>query len=350
MAERRAVKAGTGQSIKALREIAKVSAKSAGDAERAFNNVEKSGRVLLDESVIPRIANSKKVGEKTAKKLQEIGEKIGQVGEEIDKFAPQSIKSQEIADEILDYASKIPATTGGKGLQERLLQEATDIAAMGDISFKDAQKIKNQYKFKSEAADAFISNQDAVNAMNALVTKKMDEAADRLVKNPPAGMNAEAVSKYRELRAKYGPLKTISDAATDRALKDLTNRLASPSDYGIGGAFGIASAVGGNGLTEGAVTGAIALMGHKLVREYGSAAGARALDAISKVVTKSPKTLEKWGPVFTAGAATGASGTIAAHHMLMSNDEEYKKAIEESLKVKKSGFSYPGQTQGLRLP
>ena len=279
--ESRAVKAVTGQNISALRQISNTTFKSPGDIDAATNRIVKVGRDILDE---PGVLNAFSKVEDMAPKLgaarEKYGQLIGDIGTKIDELAPGAVDAKNIAQKILDYAEKIPTTEAGKKLQTRLGEEAANFEQIGNLGFIDAQKFKNQFKYKAVDADSLISNQDATNTIRNIISKEMDKTAENLSKvgNPEI---QSLLGNYKLFKSKYGSFKAASDAATDRVQKNLTNRFVSPSDYGIGSVVGLSEAITHGGPSLGTLAlGAGAAAANKFSRERGSAFAAKTAEAI----------------------------------------------------------------------
>jgi hypothetical protein len=272
IAEQRAFKAATGQNKKAFKEAFKT------------DSLETKGRDLLttDEAggpVVGWFSRSEDIAENASKKSDFFGKKIGEIGEQIDKTAENAIEGRKIADEILKYASNIPDTPKNTSVIKNLLKEAQFYENKGNFSFSDAQKFKGTYKFKPTDTTTQVLGQDATNAVRGIVSKEMENTAEALAKENPNTKLADLLGKYKEVKQKYGSFETAQKAAEERTLGNLSNRFVSPSDYGIGAAAGLGTAVatGGAAVPSMILAGGGALA-NKLARERGSAFAARSAD------------------------------------------------------------------------
>ncbi len=320
--ENRAVKAVTGQNISALRQVAGTTLKSAGDIQQATNQIRKVGRDILDEpGVITPLSKVEDIAPKLADARQKYGQAISDVADQIDTIVPKSVDAANIADNIRNYADKIPQNEAGKTLKSRLYKEAENFDQMGSISFQDAQKLKNQFKYKAVDADALVSNQDATNKIRSIIGNEMDNTVEKLsnpqnldtlnmiqtgeTQLPPGVVDVTAATvrgtknyvvdpgqlttlegladKYKLYKSKYGSFKAASDAATDRVQKNLKNRFISPSDYGIGSTAALLQGIGEQGpsMTTLAI-GVGAAAANKFARERGSALAAKTADSLIK--------------------------------------------------------------------
>lgn len=346
-AERRAVKAVTGNSIKNIRKAARMSA-DGGDLNKGLENLQKVGRDLIDDGAVTFGSSVEKSSEVVGKLRDKIGKDIGKVGNAIDEYMPDSISGKEIADEMLNFAAKVPETGGGTSIQNRIIEEASLFEKAGNISFDAANKAKQSYKYKATAPDALISSQDASNALKNIVSKKMEEVATKIASEAD-DVTKKAVEQYKNLKGKYGSMAFAKDATSDVGLKEISNRFASPSDYGTGAAFGLAASIGTGGVSIPAIaTAALATGANKLARERGSAAAAITLDKIAKIMDKSPKFAKAFGQAFINAGKKGPEALVLTHQTLLSNPE-YKKAFDKTDKNYNT-LKLPQGSEGIQMP
>ena len=320
--EMRAVKAVTGQNISALRQISDTTLKSAGDVGASNARIVKVGRDILDEpGVLGPLSKVEDIAPKLGQARQKYGELIGQVGDQIDQLAPQAVDAKNIANNIVSYAESIPQTMQGQRLKDKLVEEAANFEKIGALSFKDAQKFKNQFKYKAVDADALISNQDATNKVRSIIASEMDQTAEKLSQDgPPEVQNL--LQNYQLYKSKYGSFKAASDAATDRVQKNLTNRFVSPSDYGIGSAIGVAGSIAHGAIDPSTIAlGAGAAMANKFARERGSALAAKTADGILKAYQSggAQALIEAARPIIDA-ARQGNASAILTFQILNQSD------------------------------
>ena len=370
-AAERAVKATTGQNIRALRRMGQTTHASAGDIERQAENIRKVGQDILEETVPsgkPLLRGYEAI-EDIAPKLSEArkayGAQLGEVGKKVDAFYPKgSVQGANIAKKLRRYAKEIPPVDQRKALINRLQNTADDFDEVGPLTFKKAQLFKNQFKHKPDDADLLYSDKDVINKIRSIIGKEMDDTVDELRRNidtelakrgkgvavsvterggiPPAVRGPQQrpvdldeaarvrdlLGRYGELKGKYGTFKSAADAATDRALKNLSNRFVSPSDYGVGGvvAAGTAAATGNPAML---LLGAAGAAANKLARERGSAAAAAALRAVANAA-ENPNFVTKYGPKLMEAARRGPAAMAAAHAALAASDPDYIKQLRGS--------------------
>ena len=325
VAAERAVKAATGQNVGALRNIAKITAKNPGDLARAEANIGRAGRDMLDEGVLGYFDTPETLAPKLSAKRKEYGQKIGEIGAEIDQAVPGAVDFQKVAQRWTAYADSLPDTPKGKALKERIYERAAEMELAGKQSFAHAQFEKGQYKFNPTEADTLVSNQDISNKLRSGISDEMTDTASALAKDAPDPRVKELLESYGAIKGKYGSFKSTSDAATARAVSNLSNRFVSPSDHGMGMATGVASAVTTGGLdVPSLVKGAVAAGANKQARTRGSAFAARSLDKVAKTLEQAPEALGKFRRALEVAAQSGAGSLSVTHHLLLENDPEYR--------------------------
>ncbi len=365
-AEERAVKAATGENRSAIKKLAKVKGQSSGDVDKAIANLRKSGRTLLetDEAGGPAVgwlSNAEDVGRNAAAKKDFYGRQIGSVGPVVDELAPGAIVPQALAEEVAAFSREIPNVGKGAPVRKRVAEESGRLRDYGlseeefgpakPINFSQAQELKAQYPWEPQSADVLISDKDASNRINRIISGKMDQAVEtakgakptfrgepmanggeRIVAQgqSPTPEQLAILNSYGPAKQKYGVYKNISDAGTEQAMRTLGRRMISPSSHAAGIGTGIATA--SEGLQKAGLMGTLAAGANQFALSRGSAFAARASDAISKKLLASPQTYQRWLPAMQKAAVGGNAAVVALHHQLMNSDPEYKRLMFESTK------------------
>ena len=346
--EERAVKAVTGQNISALRKATGTTLKSPGDIARAEKAINRMGRDILDEpGVLGALDKVEDIAPKLAASREKYGKAIGEVGKQIDNLVPDAVSAKNIADKINAFADDIPQTVAGKKLQARLQEEALNFENIGKFSFADAQKFKNQFAHKAVDADALISNQDATNKIKNIISKEMEETAAEITKKAD-GPLAQLLGQYKELKGKYRSFKGASDAATDRAQKNLTNRFVSGSDYGAGGILGTIAGMSYGLSPQTAAIGIAGAAANKFGRERGSALAARSADALLKALKSDGVQgfLKAAKPVLD-GVRKGNPAAMATFQLLRQSDPRAAEILNENSAMQRKAGD--GSKKGLDL-
>lgn len=354
MAAERAVKVGTGQQVRAIRDMAKTG--KLGVAGSDLLAADEAGAPVVKwftrtEDLVSRDLSGKLTGPAVDKK-RFFGEKIEEVAKQIDELVPKAVSGDNIADGILSYTKNIPATPGNKTILKRLAAEAEYFRGKGDIGFGQAQKLKNAYKFKVTDPTTQHLGQDATNAVKGAIGSEMDAAAQR-AKGQIGDSLAQArdlIDKYERFKSKYGSFAAITKAAENRVEGNLSNRFISPSDYFMGGVGGVGSTFVTGEPFSGAVIGAAGALLNKVARERGSAFVARGAYAAASLLEKNPKALGQFGQQLSSAAQGGAGALLMAHIALM-HDPKYRRLIEVEEKRTKDGLQLPNSgNTGLRIP
>ncbi len=325
LAEQRAVKAVTGQNVGALRKAAKTTLQDAGSLDRAESNIQRMGRDILDEGALSTFDKVSDVAPKLSSAKNKYGSQIGEIGSTIDRVAPNSIDTQKISKDLLEYADTIPGTEVGKKLQNRIKAEAANLSAKPGMGFGEAQDWKNQFKYKPMDQDALIGSQDVTNKIQKIIGKEMENAASRTSKTGSEEVKA-LLDQYQNAKSKYGSFKGSSSAATDRAIKDLSNRFVSPSDYAVGGMAAVPGLTTMNpGLAMAGIAGAMA---NKFARERGSSTVAVTADKLAKTMESSPTFAKEFGQAILDAMQRGPAALSVSHHLLMKNPK-YRAEFEQ---------------------
>lgn len=439
-AELQAAKAATGQSVRHMRKMAKMSGQGAADIGRAEGNIRDVGRRLLAEDdaggpVIGMVDRVEDIGEKAAAKQKFYGKQIGKVASTIDEALPEgSVDLRQSAIDLLDYAETIPDVGKGKRLKERILQEAADLEGQGVVTFEQAKVIKNQYQYKPMDPDILFSDSDITNKIRSSVASQQDRTVSRIIKNrnidklvnsgelefkiarnsdefggdqvtgellkngesvariegildprtgefvanradtipsmqgqglgsylakkvqngigakkivsgdtqTPAGkalmssvdqrvpqeIETYILEKYPEIKSSYGAMKQANEAASSRSTQNLVNRIIPPSSYMLGGANLAGELAKGTIAPVAMLKSAALAAANKVGMQRGSAFIARSLNGLSKAAEAVPEKLVKYDRVLQGAAGRGTQALIAAHHLLMNNDSEYRNIIE----------------------
>ena len=370
-AAERAVKATTGQNIRAIRKMGGTTHASAGDIDKFAAGVRKVGDDIIDEvtpsgkPLMGAFDSVEDLAPKMAGARKHYGQKLGEVGKAVDAFYPKgAVQGGNISAKLRAYAEEIPAVDQGKNLIKRINTIADEFDEAGQLTFEKAKLFKNQFKYNQDDADLLVSNKDVTNKIRGIIGGEMDETADALknklgealgkVKKqgpitvtkdggiPPAakgdlGVPPEQVEKvqsikdlldkYGHYKKKYGSFKQAADAATDRAQKNLSNRFVSPSDYGIGSSVGVASALA-SGNPAMLLMGAAGAAANKLARERGSSMAAVTLRKIANA-SKNPAFSNKYSKALVNAAGDGPTAMLGVHAVLMKTDPDYSNFFKE---------------------
>lgn len=353
IAAERAVKTGTGQQVKAIRDLSKTG--KLGVAGEDLLVSDEAGEPVVKwlsktEDLVQRGSDGKLFGPVVDKK-RFFGEKISEVADQIDELVPKAVSGDNIANNIINYAKSIPATPGNKTLLKRLAAEAQFFKDRENIGFGAAQRLKNSYKFKVTDPTTQHLGQDATNAVKSAIGSEMDEAAQRAKGQIGDSLKGarELIDRYELFKRKYGSFAAITKAAENRVEGNLSNRFISPSDYFMGGVGGVGSVFVTGEPFSGAALGAAGALLNKVARERGSAMVANGAFKLANILEKNPQVLGEFAPKIAA-AAQGGAGALLLTHISLMHDPAYRRLIEVTTEPEPSGLQLPKAGSALKLP
>lgn len=254
-----------------------------GQNKKAFSQLEskdladKAGKYLLEEiglgtdDALAAAGNTNEViAEKLAARRDLVGKKIDDIVTKLDdataagEGVAKRVRGELVADRIENEVLKNIDPVAQKGTYNTIKEVADGYRAQqGPISFADAAKMRRSAQLNANY-DAAVPKptQQAWQDVAKVWNKTIDDAADPVLK----GMGEQTSNLYKATRDEFSLVQRLTNYAENRVAANSANRVVSPSDYGIGGAAGL--------LTGNPLTGAASAIGHKLVRERGSAVAA----------------------------------------------------------------------------
>lgn len=375
LAEQRAYKAAAGQSLKDLRNEAKAGRVTIDSEGMSIAR----GRDLLskDEAGKPAVGffdRTENIAPKVAAKREFFGKAIGDMGKAIDDAIPEGpVSYDEVASIIDREIAKRPSTIENKALSERLHKQLdhifqveekqtstpTDmgkflkylksqgyesslepeilnnipktttterIVGKPNMSFGDSQKYKSEFQWNPSKNLSAPQNYDYETTLHNAFSEGMENAANKAKDVVPEA------AKYDYLKGKYASYRGADEQAKSRSVQNMTNRVISPTDY----LFGLAKSVGAGGATGyattqsslGSLIGAgVGALGHKSVRERGSAFAARSADLVAKALESGDKAFGKFAPILNEAMSRGTTNFILTHNLLMKSNPEYQNAV-----------------------
>lgn len=322
MAGERLVKAGTGQNKRAISAM-----RATGAADESGNALELAGRILgrADEAgpaTVGFIDKAETILPKVQSKQKFFGKAIGATADAIDSAMPNAVDGKKISQKILDYAASLPETEQTKPIINRLMNEAQNFENRGQMSFADAQALKESFKFKPMDSSTHTFGQEASNKLNSIMRKEMNDTASQVAQVAPESSDLRNLAgNYLENKGKYQVYKQIGDAAQKRVDANLSNRSVAPSDYAAGATGLLASAAHGAGAIKSAVIAGAASLANRTARQYGSALMGRSMQGLADILDKSPEVLGKFTGAILDAANRGPNALTVTHALLMKNPE-----------------------------
>jgi hypothetical protein len=321
-AAQRAVKAATGQNKAVIKKAVK------------SGTLQSMGKHLLEEgddgqSILSWVDKAETLGEKTEGARREYGKKIGEIAKQIDTAIPKAISGEKVGMEILAEAEKIPNLPHLTSLKNQIKQTADQVFDMGDLSFSDAQELKNQFKKQMQDHTQEISKKEMHGKIYDVFKKNMEETADIIAETHQDENVRQLLKNYKSDKARYATMKTLSEAAKDREAANLANRFVSPSDYGTGIGTAIAASVASGGASLPAIGLGLAAAGaNKVARTYGSAFAAKTLNKAADILAKTPEVLGQNAPILKKALERGGASFAMTHQLLMAKDPGYQSLFK----------------------
>jgi hypothetical protein len=344
--QNRAVKAAIGESIKHRRKLSGTTHNAPGDIRVGESKLRAAGQQLLDErlpsgdkmmkggmsvgDIAPRISDTK----------NKYGKQLGQIQDLVDDITPDgSVNVEGLKKRLQNVVEEIPDISGGTGQREKVLavaEKLDELHPTGKMSFKDAKHLKSAFNYKATDTGAEITNQDVLNKINQAFSGQLEEATDAAIKKIPKGSfdidpkaigpvtkgqgTKDLLDKYKNIKGKYGAMKTLENASADRATRNQSNRMISPSSYGVGATAGVR--------TGDTLFSATMAMAHQVAMERGASAASRTLEKLANTMEKNPKFMKIYGNKFLRAMERGPAAMIATHKILQKNPE-YQRYMEE---------------------
>lgn len=329
-AGKRAAKAAVGSNIAAQRDLVGITAKGAPDINAIKSKYRDLGERLLTPGkelsaegkpigkTVGWIAKTENVGNKSAEKFDYWKNKYNDFKKIVGVEKP--ISGENIADDLMKYAESLPVNEQTKTLKNRLYLEAENMmTANKNMSLDDAIKLKSSFKYQAQSPDAFTSSADVNNKIKSIIDDQIEKSLDDHILN--SNPNKKILDEYKDMKKGYGIYKTLSSNATERMVRDVSNRLVSPSDYAAG-------AIGT--IKEDSITGIIAAAANKIGREYGSSLGANTAFKLSKAAEAGSKAITKHANKLKAALQLGLPTYMVTIESLKNQDPEFKKALEDT--------------------
>jgi hypothetical protein len=336
-ARERATKAATGNQAKYAEPL------------RRKGKIEERGKVLIDEGIMDGSPAAFEISERAAQRGKEVGKEIESILSKVDEIEPGAVNSRTIADKILDYAAGKEAPKN-KAFVNKLMEEAGDFEAMGDIPMAEAQRLKRQYKWDDRDPAVQALGPEATNKVNRIISDALEESVERVEKKGGDDIKG-LLDQYKSAKNRYGHLAGAAESSEKLASRQDKNRTFSLSDYlpglGIAGTTGYGSQDTATGLGVGAG----AAMVNRALRRRGSAAAAKGFDRSADAV----ETLSKKTKLPQDILDQGRSSLAATRAIMESTDEnsdeiKQRRMLEDEKKriEREKRLELLRQYQGLR--
>jgi len=331
MAEGRAVKAATGQNKAAIRQMIEK-----GELGLDTGTVERVGSDLLNEGVVDAGASARDILKRAGERKQAWGATINQALDYLDNLTPNGMQIDvgALADDM-EQALVVPNLAGTHGQRQIAARMADNIAAFrqqgNSLSALEAFKRALDEDINYAKVDMPAASK-AMLRMRTMLNNAIEDKADEVGRAAGA---SDVADLFKESKAVYSSMAIGERVAKNQVTANASNRLISPSDYGVGGAMAMGkAAASGNPLGAAALGMGVAL-GHRAIRTRGNQVAASAFRGLSgnallkKVASTAPEYLGQFaGPIGAAIARGGGAddaALTATDYVLQQTNPEYRE-------------------------
>jgi hypothetical protein len=252
------------------------------EAERV-GGAEGVGSTLLELDLVPKFGESAEAyAERLAAVHNEWGEKIGGMYAKVDalgeKLDTKKIVSRLEKEVVKPLAAKPGFEAIEGGVQKYLDSFVTKASAEGEgLTFQKLHdwraSLDDLVYREARAASPVV---EELRKVRAILQDEMQIQGDAAA----AKVGKEFARPLKEANLVYGRLSAAKAGAEDYITREATNRVLSPTDYGMGLGSAVLGAASGSPLA--AIKGALAGLGHHVVRKEGNALAARALSWVDR--------------------------------------------------------------------
>lgn len=325
--------------------VAAVGSNNKSGLKRALENNDPAelAEFLRQKRIVRPFGTVEGAGERAMDLSESVGEGLGEFRKGLDKIedlrfvgpkkpgskAGGHVSTEAIAQKMREVADK--KGPGARKMANNFADEATDFERLGNISFEDAQRFKQEYGFNPRDPNkrTGISSRDLDNEAYKAIEDQAEADIARLVQERPEAIDKEALENYLRMKRDYAKIRPVATAAEDRIVGNMSNNYYSPSDKAAGAAALLSQGkqVAENPLR--AALGAIGAETNKFVRKRFDSTAGIAGDQIAKLLKEAPEVLGDYAGPLANYAKRGNAALSAAHFVLMQRDPEYRAKIEE---------------------
>lgn len=134
------------------------------------------------------------------------------------------------------------------------------------------------------------------------------------------GHSPQQKQLYKYLKNKYQNQKYIGEGLTDKLAAEEGNRFIRPTDFLVGGAFGLGGGV---------LPGIASVVAKRGIEKYGHQVGAITMDKVSKMLTKTPQVFGPYSQIIQQAIQRGGQAFATTNFLLQQKDPEYRKIMED---------------------
>lgn len=305
------------------------------------------GRDILDERLLEPsrwwwpFTSVETIRQRASGVAEEAGKDIGNTLKEIDALVPEEAIpwKYDIAQDI-EKRMVVPRkalTAGDERIANRLQAEANKIRAHDFPNRPTLTRLEQQKRELDKFIDFDGTEpppiQEGLRDLRDYLNANIEQSAWSAAQ----GAGSDAAERFIRAKELYGNMASVAAPGLKQQARELSNRMISPSDHGVGGISAILAQQGGDSPVEAGVKGAAMALANKVFREYGNQTAAYAMNEASAsnwlraMVEASPEVLGRYGQQLADAAARGPGALELQDYMLAQVDPEYAEVRRRAL-------------------
>jgi len=339
MAASRALRQATGRNIQQMRSYLGAGTQRPPSIPQLDQRMLEMGTRLRQEpGLMGSFSSSEAIGRRVPAAVEKYTKEMARIGNAVDATGAWSVNMPAVADELREFAFRLPDVEQYVPLKASIEKHADKLEQMGGVSFKEAQQIKNAYKYKPQDTDAVISNQDFSNFVDSRIAKQMDDTISQIDQfnqaeissGKPAVTDSELLKQWREAKKGYAAMIETQKATSKDYIKDMTLRTVKPSTYLTSMPLLAQIVEKGANIEPLQLAMATAIPAvNQLGIKYGNAFIAKNAGRIADFIKKSGQAGEKYKRVLGRFAVHGPQAIMVTHYGLREADPEYRELTNE---------------------
>lgn len=291
-------------------------------------------RIRKEPGLMGSFSSAEAIGQRVPEAVRKYTNEMGRIGNAIDATGVWGVDMTQVANDLIKKGAELPNVQQYEALKRTMYDHAKKLEDMGMVSFKEAQEIKNAYKYKPQDVDAVLSNQDLTNDINMMISRQMEETVDQIdqynasmkASGEPTDIDENLLNSWREAKKNYAAMKETQKATSKDFIKDLTLRSIRPSTYVSG--LPMMAAIPSMDLAQIAVAAGLPIA-NQFGLKYGNAMIAKNAGRVADIIRKSGQVGEKYKRVFGQVVVRGPQAVMATHYGLRELDPEYRELTNE---------------------
>lgn len=278
------------------------------------------GREALDSGVVTPFADAESMARAAAQVKKDVGDQIGEAIRIADESGiPPNF--QKIINTLKEKQAQYAESRVARPIYNQYQKVISDIEGlkgnpMLDLPPGGVKGLQREKELLGKVAyPKGVSQESRIGYQEAYTPIK--EALEESVSKTQSPQQTQI---YKYLKDKYGKQKTIEAGLAERLSSEEGNRFIRPTDFLVGGAFGLGGGV---------LPGAAAVVAKRGIEKYGHQVGAVTLDRIGKILSRSSLALGPYSGIIRQAIQRGGTAFATTNFLLQQRDPQYRQMIEE---------------------